>query len=60
MERNALVKSAFLLGLNMTLALIIPTVAVVSTFCVHVATGKDLSTSQVCADMTKILGFFYF
>ena len=48
LERKALVKGAFLQGLNIALALICPTLATVGTFCVHVATGKDLSTSQVC------------
>lgn len=47
-ERKALVKGSFLQGLNMAVALIIPTMATVGTFCVHVAAGKDLSTSQVC------------
>ena len=48
LERKALVKSAFLQGINITLALIVPTLATVGTFCMHVATGKDLSTPQVC------------
>ena len=46
-------KSAFLQGLNVTLALIIPTVATVGTFCVHVASGKDLTTSEVCVNIYK-------
>lgn len=48
LERKALVKGAFLQGLNISLALICPTLATMGTFCVHVATGKDLTTSQVC------------
>ena len=48
LERKSLVKGAFLQGLNIALALICPTLAAVGTFCVHVATGKDLTTSQVC------------
>lgn len=48
LERKALVKGAFLQGLNISLALICPTLATVGTFCVHVAAGKDLTTSQVC------------
>ena len=48
LECKSLVKGAFLQGLNIALALICPTLAAVATFCVHVATGKDLTTSQVC------------
>lgn len=40
-------KSAFLQGLNISMALIVPTIATVATFSVHVATGKNLTTSQV-------------
>lgn len=46
-ERKHLMKSAFLQGLNISMALIVPTIATVATFSVHVATGKNLTTSQV-------------
>lgn len=46
-ERKHLMKSAFLQGLNISMALIVPTIATVATFSVHVATSKNLSTSQV-------------
>ncbi|CAH3042269.1 unnamed protein product [Pocillopora meandrina] len=45
-ERKHLMKSAFLQGLNISMALIVPTIATVATFSVHVATGKNLTTSQ--------------
>lgn len=47
LERKVLVKGAFLQGLNISLALLVPTIATVGTFSVHVATGKNLTTSQV-------------
>lgn len=46
-EREHLMKGAFLQGLNIAMALIVPTIATVATFSVHVATGKNLTTSQV-------------
>ncbi|KAJ7381467.1 hypothetical protein OS493_001605 [Desmophyllum pertusum] len=46
LERKALIKGAFLQGLNISLALLVPTIATVGTFCVHVATGKNLTISQ--------------
>ncbi|KAL9976502.1 hypothetical protein ACROYT_G013811 [Oculina patagonica] len=52
LERKVLVKGSFLQGLNIALALVVPTTATVGTFCVHVATGKNLTTSQAFTVMT--------
>lgn len=46
-ERKALTKSGVLQGINMSVALIVPTISTVATFSVHVAMGENLTSAQV-------------
>ncbi|XP_032226749.1 ATP-binding cassette sub-family C member 5 [Nematostella vectensis] len=51
-ERNALTSAGLLQGINMSIALIIPTVATVASFSVHIATGQNLTSAQAFTIMT--------
>ena len=47
LERKALSKAAILMGINMSFTSLVPTLATVATFSVHVAVGKSLKASEV-------------
>lgn len=55
-ERKALTKSGVLQGINMSIALIVPTIATVATFSVHIAIGETLTSAQVRLYQGQIQG----